>query len=203
MRKAGFASPSSLTRLPRRPRKIWARCFFARGCHAEAAPPLQQALAGASVQARPVIEQILARCEAEGHSAEPSASVAPVSNEETPATASAVTPAQQARRWDSSLSYENWARAVFRQDVPVPGVRIACSWNEDTEWGLRAHNALAQVECEYVMKLLTEIRDQNVPGDIVEFGIFQGWWVNFLYRATEELSPDRRISSTRASTTKI
>ncbi len=167
--------------------------LFARGCHAGAAPHLRQALAGASAQARPVIEQILARCEAEGHPTEPSPTVVLVSSANTSATASAVTPAQPARRWDTSLSYENWARAVFRQDVPVPGVRVACSWNEDTEWGLRAHNALAQVECEYVTKLLTELRDQNVQGDIVEFGIFQGWWVNFLYRATEDLSLDRRI----------
>src|SRR5260221_2740799 len=74
--------------------------LFARACHAEAAPRLRQALAGASAQARPVIEQILALCEAEGHRAEPSASVGPVSNAITSATASAVTPAQPARRWD-------------------------------------------------------------------------------------------------------
>lgn len=167
--------------------------LFARGSYPEAAPLLRQSLANAPAQTRPVIEQILARCEAEGHPAEPSASAAPVSNANTPATVSPVTPAQPPRSWDSSLSYEDWARAVFRQDVPAPGVRVACSWNEDTEWGLRAHNALAQVECEYVMKLLTELRDQNVQGDIVEFGIFQGWWINFLYRATAELGLDRRI----------
>src|SRR6266481_2186017 len=80
--------------------------LFARGCHAEAAPRLRQALAGASAQARPVIEQILARCEAEGHPAELSASVALVSSANTSATDSAIAPAQPARRWDTSLSYE-------------------------------------------------------------------------------------------------
>lgn len=164
--------------------------LFARGCHAEAAPLLRKALAGASSQTRPVIEQLLTHCEAEGRPAE---SIASVSNANTPAIASPLTPAPPAPRWDNSISYENWARSVFRQDVPVPGVRVACSWNEDTEWGLRAHNALAQVECEYVAKLLTEIRDQNIPGDIVEFGIYQGWWINFLFKTTAELGLDRRI----------
>jgi hypothetical protein len=167
--------------------------LFARGSHAEAAPLLRQALSGASSQARPVIEQILAQCEAEGHPAESAASPAPVSGASTPAISSSNSPAQPLRRWDSSISYENWARAVFRQNVPVPGVRVACSWNEDTEWGLRAHNALAQVECEYVTRLLTDIRDQNIQGDIVEFGIYQGWWINFLYKTSAELGFDRRI----------
>ena len=167
--------------------------LFARGCHAEAAPLLRQALAGASAQTRPVIEQILAHCEAGGPSAEPAAMAATISDPISPATASGATDAQPARRWDSSLSYEDWSRSVFRQDVPVPGVRVACSWNEDTEWGLRAHSALAQVECEYVRRLLIEIRDKKIPGDIVEFGIYQGWWVNFLYGTTEELGLDRRI----------
>ena len=167
--------------------------LFARGCHSEAAPLLRQSLAGASAQTRPVIEQILAHCEAGGPPAEPAAIAAPISNVVSPANASGATANQPVRGWDSSLSYEDWARSVFRQDVPVPGVRVACSWNEDTEWGLRAHNALAQVECEYVRSLLIKIRDKKIPGDIVEFGIYQGWWINFLYATTEELGLDQRI----------
>jgi tetratricopeptide (TPR) repeat protein len=167
--------------------------LFARGYHAEAAPLLRHALAGASAQTRPVIERILAQCDVNGQQAEPAAGIASVSAAGTCTPLPVPAAAGPNRIWDRSLSYEDWCRSVFRQDVPVPGVRVACSWNEDTEWGLRAHNALAQVECEYVLKLLAEIRDQNVQGDIVEFGIFQGWWINFLYRATEELSLDRRI----------
>jgi hypothetical protein len=79
-------------------------------------------------------------------------------------------------------------RADFRT-----GIRLVASWPEDSEWGKRAYNALAQVECEYVLKLLTEIRDKQIPGDIAEFGIFEGWWVNFLHQATEQLGLDRRI----------
>src|ERR1700688_3331178 len=158
--------------------------LFARGCHAEAAPLLRQSLAGASAQTRPVIEEMLAQCDATGHHPGSAIAAASVSNTAPSSPASTSAAAPTARSWDSSLSYADWCTSVFRQHVPAPGVRIAASWAEDSEWGLRAYNALALLECEYAAKLLREIRDKNVPGDIVEFGIYQGWWINFLYRTT-------------------
>jgi tetratricopeptide (TPR) repeat protein len=167
--------------------------LFARGCHAEAAPLLQQSLAGASAQTRPVIEEMLAQCDASGHLFGSAISPAPESDAHPSSAAPALATARPARSWDSSLSYDDWCRSVFRQHVPAPGVRIAASWAEDSEWGLRAYNALALLECEYAAKLLAEIRDKNVRGDIVEFGIYQGWWINFLYRTTEDLGLNRRL----------
>jgi len=168
--------------------------LFARGCHAEAAPLLQQSLAGATAQTRPVIEEMLAQCAASGHQAGLGIPAAPVSDAGTLSPASPTVPGPPARTWDSAVPYDDWCRSVFRQHVPAPGVRIACSWAEDSEWGLRAYNALALLECEYATKLLGEIRDKNIQGDIVEFGIYQGWWINFLYRTTEELGLNRRIN---------
>ena len=167
--------------------------LFARGCHAEAAPLLQQSLAGATVQTRPVIEEMLAQCAASGHQTGLAIPAAPVSGAGTLSPASPTVPGLPAGTWDSAVTYDDWCRSVFRQHVPAPGVRIACSWAEDSEWGLRAYNALALLECEYATKLLGEIRDKNIQGDIVEFGIYQGWWINFLYRTTEELGLNRRI----------
>jgi tetratricopeptide (TPR) repeat protein len=167
--------------------------LFARGCHAEAAPLLRQALTGASAQTRPVIERILAQCDAIGQQSGGVTPGASVSHTGSPSASSPATAGQPARIWDSSLSYEDWCRSVFRQPIPAPGVRVAWSGAEDTEWGQRAHGALVQLECEYAKKLLAEIRDKNIAGDIAEFGIFQGWWINFLYKATQELGLDRRI----------
>jgi tetratricopeptide (TPR) repeat protein len=167
--------------------------LFARGCHAEAVPLLQQSLAGASPNVRQVIEEMLAQCSANRRASVPAATVGPIAKAGNPSPASAVAGSQPARTWDSSVSYDEWCRAVFHQHVPAPGVRIAASWAEDSEWGLRAYNALALLECEYATKLLAEIRDKQIEGDIVEFGIYQGWWVNFLYRTTEELGLSRRI----------
>jgi tetratricopeptide (TPR) repeat protein len=89
--------------------------------------------------------------------------------------------------------YDDWCLQTFRQTIPVPGVRIAASWAEDSSWGLRAYNALAQLECEYAQELLLEIAAKNIPGDIVEFGIYEGWWINFLWQASETVGLRRRI----------
>jgi tetratricopeptide (TPR) repeat protein len=167
--------------------------LFARGCHAEAAPLLQQSLACDSPQTRPVIENILAQCATSAHQSSATATPASLSAAAAPLTAPIDTPLRADRTRDTSLSYDDWCRSVFRQHVPAPGVRIACSFAEDSEWGLRAYNALALLECEYATKLLTEICDKNIQGDIVEFGIYQGWWINFLYRTTEDLGLHRRV----------
>jgi tetratricopeptide (TPR) repeat protein len=93
----------------------------------------------------------------------------------------------------SDTGYDDWCLQIFGQRIPVPGVRIAASWAEDSSWGLRAYNALAQLECEYAQELLLEIATKNIPGDIVEFGIYQGWWINFLWQASETVGLRRRI----------
>ena len=93
----------------------------------------------------------------------------------------------------SATGYDEWCLRTFGQSIPVPGVRIGASWAEDSSWGLRAYNALAQLECEYAQELLLEIVTKNIPGDIVEFGIYQGWWVNFLWQASETVGLRRRI----------
>lgn len=166
--------------------------LFARGCHAEAAPLLKKALPGSSPEKRSVIEAVLAQCAATELFAE-AAAIQPCSSGllgDSPSQPECVT---TTAAWDSSLSYGDWCRSVFRQNIPVPGVRVATSWPEDSEWGLRAYNALAQVECAYVTKLLAEIRDQQIEGDIAEFGIFQGGWINFLYDVTQQIGLPRRI----------
>lgn len=91
------------------------------------------------------------------------------------------------------MNYEQWFESVFRKHVPVPGVRIATSWDSNSKWGQRAHCALINVEVEYVKELLREIKDKNIEGDIAEFGIFEGWWINFFWEACREVGLDRRI----------
>ena len=167
--------------------------LFARGCHAEAARYLHQVLPHASAEKRGVIENILAAC------AKTSDSPAELlESAGAPGVSIALPSLTSAGRgplksWDNSISYESWCRSTFREPISVPGVRLATSWSEDSEWGKRAYNALAQVECEYVTKLLMEIRDQHIEGDIAEFGIFEGWWINFLHQTTEQIGLQRRV----------
>lgn len=95
--------------------------------------------------------------------------------------------------WKPDVAYNQWFAEVFRQNVAVPKARLVVSWAEDSPRGLRAYNALAAMECEYATELLAEIRDTQIAGDIVEFGIYQGWWINFLWQMTEQLGLRRRI----------
>ena len=89
--------------------------------------------------------------------------------------------------------YHSWTRQVFGTKIPVPGVHFAASFSPESKWGHKVHNALIQVELEYVDQLLTSVRDHNVKGAIAEFGVFEGWWINYLFEATERLNLPRPI----------
>jgi hypothetical protein len=87
----------------------------------------------------------------------------------------------------TTVDYSNWTRETFGVTIPVPGVLFAASFAPDSKWGTKVNNALIGVELEYVDALLASIRDHKVSGVIVEFGIFEGWWINHLFEATERL----------------
>src|SRR5207302_2743358 len=76
--------------------------LFARGCHAEAAPLLQQSLAGASPDVRQVIEEMLAQCLANGQPSGPAAILAPIAEASDHSPAPIAVAAPPARSWDSS-----------------------------------------------------------------------------------------------------
>jgi hypothetical protein len=85
------------------------------------------------------------------------------------------------------MDYDSWFSSTFGVSVPRPGVRIACSWPDGTKWGDLAHSALVGVEVQYVWELLREQKAKGIRGHLVEFGIYQGWWVNELCRAADEI----------------
>lgn len=87
----------------------------------------------------------------------------------------------------SNSDYAAWTRGVFGTELPTPSVVFATSFDPATKWGQKAHEALLQVELQYVNELLTSIRDHDVKGAVAEFGIFEGWWINYLFEATESL----------------
>jgi tetratricopeptide (TPR) repeat protein len=161
---------------------------------------------------RPVLVRMLARCTASGADAEgaqagsvvPATSslqclpvprkeenARPLETKNSGADPKAVAAATALMKADES--YDEWCTSAFGQRIPVPGARISTSWAEDSPWGLRAYIALATLECEYAKELLREIATKKIPGDIAEFGIFEGWWVNFLWQTTESLGLRRRI----------
>src|SRR5882724_11127312 len=80
--------------------------LFARGCHAQAAPLLQQSLAAASADVRPVIEQMLAQCASNGQVSGTAATLASIAEGSNRSPAPVAAAAQPVRTWDSSVSYD-------------------------------------------------------------------------------------------------
>ncbi|MGI8553581.1 MAG: TylF/MycF/NovP-related O-methyltransferase [Dehalococcoidia bacterium] len=91
------------------------------------------------------------------------------------------------------MQYSEWTKSVFGVEIPTPGVMFALSFASDSVWGQKAHEALLKVELEYVEHLCSELKRTEVQGALVEFGIFEGWWINHLFEVSERLGLDRPI----------
>jgi Macrocin-O-methyltransferase (TylF) len=89
--------------------------------------------------------------------------------------------------------YSEWTRTIFGVDIPTPGVLFATSFAPTTKWGQKAHEALLKIEFEYVDHLLEEIKTKNIAGALVEFGVFEGWWIDRFFTASERIGLDRVI----------
>jgi tetratricopeptide (TPR) repeat protein len=178
--------------------------LFSRRRMAEAEIYLKQGLAAAEGEHRGELQAVIEKC-AESELSPMAESAAGVESAQAvvctsvaikgsaPEGTAKYPSASEVRKIAEGGSYEDWFASIFEQRVPTPGVRLATSWPEETEWGKKAHIALVQVECNYVQVLLNEIRDKQIPGDIAEFGIFEGWWIDFLWNATENIGLYRRV----------
>ncbi|HEY4174042.1 MAG TPA: TylF/MycF/NovP-related O-methyltransferase [Rhodopila sp.] len=89
--------------------------------------------------------------------------------------------------------YGQWTQAVFGQEIPVPGVLFAASFAGSSVWGQKTHEALLNVELAYVELLCRQLKNNNVPGALVEFGVFEGWWINHFFEVSERVGLDRPV----------
>lgn len=92
-----------------------------------------------------------------------------------------------------STEYERWFSSVFNVQVPVPGALIATSWAGTNKWGNRAHYALMDIEFDYVKELLQEIKQRCIEGVIVEFGVYNGWWLEKLNDLSQSVGLRRYV----------
>ncbi len=56
---------------------------------------------------------------------------------------------------------------------------------ENSKYFNKCYEALLNIEYQYIEELLFSLRDDGVPGIFVEFGIFQGAWIERLFHMTE------------------
>jgi hypothetical protein len=90
-------------------------------------------------------------------------------------------------------TYPEWTKDVFGVALERPNMNYSMMFQDDPEWDHKAHCALLDVELLYVQKLLLDIKERNVSGALAEFGVFEGWWVNYLFEASERIKLYRPV----------
>lgn len=93
------------------------------------------------------------------------------------------------------MDYESIASKLFGFNLTrdIRHVKLHSIYNPESPWFNRCFNALLKIEYEYIKSLINDIHQKNVTGVFVEFGIYQGAWINRLYDMTEELGCSRNI----------
>jgi uncharacterized protein (DUF1330 family) len=103
---------------------------------------------------------------------------------------------------NSATSTNHWSDHYYRMAAPIFGrslpsdvrnILLMSDYPQDSVWFDKCYKALLGVEFEYVEHLLQDIRHSGILGDLVEFGIFQGAWLNNFYELTTRVELDRMI----------
>lgn len=80
------------------------------------------------------------------------------------------------------------ANMPHRSNVPLTSI-----WPDSSFFYDAANNYMMQAELNFVDKLIEDIGIRNIPGDVVEFGVYDGGWIEHLYASLENYSLDKRI----------
>jgi Macrocin-O-methyltransferase (TylF) len=96
---------------------------------------------------------------------------------------------------DWSERYNSMAAAVFGRPLPsdVRTIFLMSDYPKDSVWFDKCYQALLQIEFEYVEQLLQHAKGSKIVGDLVEFGIYQGAWINKFYEITTRIGLNRNI----------
>jgi hypothetical protein len=92
--------------------------------------------------------------------------------------------------------YVEWTKRVFGRPVfPVieTSLKAVSSLLPEDAYFQACANGLMAAEMDYVADLLADIRSNDVPGAFLEFGVFEGRWINILYEETRKSGLDREI----------
>lgn len=73
-------------------------------------------------------------------------------------------------------------------------VKLCSVYPDGSDAFRRCHEALLEVEFDIIERLIKDLGERKVPGSFAEFGIYQGAWIDRLFRMTEKSGlSDRRI----------
>jgi len=91
------------------------------------------------------------------------------------------------------MRYDEMAAKFMSGCTFAPNTWPASSFSLGTEWGSRINDAMWMVEKDYAKSLLKELVSNGVPGAVVEFGVFQGGWLEHLLSVLDELGETRPV----------
>ena len=74
-------------------------------------------------------------------------------------------------------SFDNWFCNSIHNAPVSPKRPLASSWDWNSKYGLPIKNIMDEVEAVYAEDLLLDLKQKNIEGDIVEFGVFEGGWM--------------------------
>lgn len=92
--------------------------------------------------------------------------------------------------------YNDYTTKLFGEKLPSTcwDTKLFADFPTESKWHKKCFKAMQEVELEYAEELIATIKEQNIPGDFVEFGIFQGAWLTRFFEMTEKVRlSDRKI----------
>jgi hypothetical protein len=88
---------------------------------------------------------------------------------------------------NDNSSYEELTSQFFGEALTrdLRNAKLHSIYRSGTGWFDRCFNDLLAVEHDYIQALISQIGSQGISGSLVEFGIFQGAWINRLHEMAE------------------
>jgi hypothetical protein len=91
------------------------------------------------------------------------------------------------------MNYDQLAVKCMSGVTFAPNTWPASSFPTSTPWGARINDAMWMVERDYAADLLSKLHKDNVPGAIVEFGVFEGGWLELLLDTMDRIGMERPV----------
>ncbi len=94
---------------------------------------------------------------------------------------------------EPALTHQEASTQIFGKAIWSPTTCLASSWSTQEKWGQLLNIRMMEIEYEYAKSLLEQLRDRGIAGDIVEFGVFEGHWLERLVEMSETIDARREV----------
>lgn len=89
--------------------------------------------------------------------------------------------------------YESIIAGLIKNMPRRTSTPIASLWPQSSSFYDVANSHMMRAEIEFSEHLISDLCARQVPGDIVEFGVFQGDWIEHLYVSLEKNESQKKI----------